>query len=125
MPTAERMTIDINQAERRILALLPEARALGNNAINTKGLFLVFHSLVLDNAYLAQVGYAFRLYVALNSQTRDRRLAYQPLSSALSRLLSDWQKNQAVELGPIRPAASRGLLIYEAHLVYRDKHKEV
>lgn len=117
--------IDIHQAEQRILRLLPDARPLGNNAINTKGLFLVFHSLALDNVYLAEAGYNFRLYVALNSQTQNRRLAYQPLSAALNTLITDWQRNQTVEIRAIRPAAAHGLLIYEIHLTMRDKQEPV
>ncbi len=112
------VAINISEAEQAILHILPQAKALENNAINTKGLFLVFHSLEMDNAYLGQVGYQFRLYIAINTRSQNNRLAYAPVSEALTALIKDWQQNQTVEMGRIKPNADKGLLIYEIYLSY-------
>ena len=110
--------INISAAEQAILQILPRAKALENNAINTKGLFLVFHSLEMDNAYLGQVGYQFRLYIAIHTRAQNNRLAYAPVSAALTALIKDWQQHQRVAVGRINPNAGNGLLIYEIHLNY-------
>lgn len=116
------MDIDVSQAEQAILGILPQARMLENNAINSKGVFLVFHSLAMENAHLSQVGYQFRLYIAISSLASNNRLAYAPLSEALDALVKDWQQHQTVEIGRIKPNAAKGLIIYEIQLTYQGEN---
>ena len=111
--------IDISAAEQAILQVLPKARAVERNTITTKGVFLLFHSLAMDNDFIADVGYHFRLYVAINSLTKNQTLAYQPLSECLASLLTHWQQDQLVKVGRIKPNASKGLIIYEVELTYQ------
>ena len=110
--------IDINAAEAAILQVLPSAKALENNSINTKGVFLVFANLVTENQFLGDVSYEFKLYVAISSLTRNQKLAYAPLSQCLSELITHWQVHQLVKIGRIKPNASKGLIIYEVQLTY-------
>ncbi len=111
--------IDINAAEQVVVSILPQAtRALENNVINTKGMFLLFKQLVMENGYTGEVGYEFTLYVSINSLTRNQTLAYQPLSECLSSLLVDYQTTSRVAIGRIKPNAAKALIIYEVQLTY-------
>ena len=118
-------TIDINAAEKAILHVLPSAKALENNSINTKGIFLVFANLVTENDFLGDVAYAFKLYVAISSKTGNQKLAYAPLSQCLSQLITHWQTHQWVKIGRIKPNASKGLIIYEVQLTYTPYAEEI
>lgn len=112
------MDIDINAAEQVIRDILPSVKALDKNVINTKGTFLIFNNLLPQNQFLDEVHYEFKLFVAINSLIKNQTLAYEPLSSALDALMQDWQQNQRVRIGRIKPNAIQKLIVYEVTLTY-------
>lgn len=112
------MDINIDAAEQVILSILPQAKPLDKNVINTKGMFLVFNNLVTQNQFLDEVHYEFKLFVAINSLIKNQTLAYKPLSTALDALMKDWQKTQRVRIGRIKPNAIQKLIVYEVNLTY-------
>jgi|GEM_PF-6005180 len=110
------MTVDIDQAEDTILGILPELISL-EGAINTMGEYLIFDSIVTNEAHIGDIDYVFKLYIAVNSRTDDKRLAYQPINDALTALLNDWATNQKVAIGRSKPYSVKGLIVYEIPLI--------
>lgn len=112
------MTIAIDQAEAVILAILPELVLL-EGKINSKGEYLLFDSLIINNAHIGDIDYVFKLYIAINSRTNDRRLAYESIDEALTALVEDWEVNQKVEIGRSKPYSIQGLIVYEIPLTVK------
>ena len=109
------MAIDIDAAEKAILAILPEATVL-NGDINTMGTLLVFDSISINEAMIGDVDYVFQLYVSNSSRAKNNRLAYGEISAALNALLADFEVNMKVEVGHIKPYSIKGLIVYQIQL---------
>jgi len=114
------MTIDIDKAESVIHSILPKLVML-EGAINTKGEFLIFDSIVINEAHTGDIDYVFKLYIAISSRIRNKRLAYQPINDALTKLVDDWAENQQVEVGRSKPYSikSKNLIVYEIALTVK------
>ena len=112
------MTIAIDQAEQTIRAILPDLVML-EGKINSKGDYLLFDSLVINNAHIGDIDYVFKLYIAIHSRTNDKRLAYEPMNNTLTALVADWEINQTVEIGRSKPYSIQGLIVYEIPLTVK------
>lgn len=114
------MIVDISKAEEAILKILPKLTVL-DGAINTRGEFLVFDSIVMNEAYTHDIDYVFKLFVAISSHTKSKRLAYKSMSEILSDLVEDWEENQKVEIGRTKPYSNpaKSLIIYEISLTVK------
>jgi len=120
------MAVDINKAESTIRNILPDLVSL-SGAINTKGEYLIFNSIVPNEVDIDDIDYVFKLYIAINSRIDDNSLAYEPISKTLTNLISDYKENRIVEIGRVKPYSVKGLIVYEITLTvkgfeYVDSH---
>lgn len=112
------MSIDIDAAEQKIIAVLPKATVL-NGDINTMGTFLVFDSININEFVIGDVDYVFQLYISISSRTKNKRLAYSDISAALNALLADFENNMKIDVGKIKPYAIKGLIVYQVQLTVK------
>ncbi len=109
------MSVDISAAEKKILDVLPDVTVLAGE-INAQGSYLIFDSIKVNESSIGDMDYRFNLFIAISSRTKNKRLAYQPVSDALSRLIEDFEKTQNIEVGTIKPYGAKSLIIYQIPL---------
>ena len=103
--------VNIDAAQQRILEVITGVTTLSGE-INNQGEYLVFDSLAINEPHTLDVGYKFNLYLAISSKTKNKRLAYQPISDRLNQLMTDYQLTQTIEVGNIVPYSLKGLIVY-------------
>lgn len=112
------MDIDISQAESKIRQVLPDVITLSGE-INTLGSYLLFDAISVNEAGIGDVDYEFRLFIAISSKTKAKQLVYEPISEALTTLITHWQSHQQIAIGKIKPFASKRLIVYQIPLTVR------
>ncbi|BBB22355.1 hypothetical protein CVPH_0188 [Abyssogena phaseoliformis symbiont OG214] len=93
--------IAINKAQELITQVLPKITLL-QDAINTRGTYLIFDNIKVNNASISDFDYVFKCFVAIKTASANKALAYQPLDAVLNPLVEDWKNNAKIEIGDIK-----------------------
>ena len=117
--------IDINKAQEVITKVLPKVTLL-QGAINTKGTYLVFSHININNASIEDFDYVFKCFVAIKTKSSNKALVYKPINDILNPLIKDWEQNAAIEIGDTKPYTIKGLIVYQIDLtVIGFKQEEI